>query len=167
MYSDLARSVLVVDEEQLDSEIRRMRQRYPEAGTRELADRLVARAALKCAAVGAVASIPASFIPLLPLAADVSFQVRSLNGLALAIAHAHRHRTTPVERAASAVGALALAGAARVFRRGFLRGARRSLAKRSPRLLPFAGALAGAASGALAAWAAGRIAREAFGSRRR
>jgi hypothetical protein len=167
MYSDLARSVLVVDEEQLDSEIRRMRERYPEAGTRELADRLIGRAAVKCAAVGALASIPASFIPVLPLAADISFQVRSLNALALAIAHANRRRTTPVERAATAVGALALAGAARVFRRGFLRGARKSLARKSPRLVPLAGALAGAASGALAAWAAGRIAREVFGPRRR
>ena len=167
MYSDLARSVLIVDQEELDSEIRKMRKRYPGADAAELADRLIVRAAAKCAAVGAVASIPASFIPLLPLMADVSFQVRSLNGLALAIAHANRRRTTPVERAACAVGALALAGAARVFRRGFLRGARRSLARRSPRLVPVAGALAGAASGALAAWAAGRIAREAFGSRRR
>ncbi|HYK41328.1 MAG TPA: hypothetical protein VE007_02990 [Thermoanaerobaculia bacterium] len=167
MYSDLARSVLIVDEEELDAEIRRMRERYPEAGIRELTDRLIVRAAVKCALVGAVAAIPASFIPVLPVAADVSFQVRSLNGLALAVAHANRRRTTPVDRAAAAVGALALAGAARVFRRGFLRGARRSLAKNSPRLVPFAGALAGAASGALAAWAAGRIAREAFGSRRR
>ena len=167
MYADLARSVLLADEEQLDLEIRKMRERHPEADARELADRLVARTAAKCAVIGALASIPASVIPVLPLAADVSFQVRSLNVLALSIARVSRHRTTPVERAASAVGALAIAGAARVFRRGFVRGARSSLAKRSPRLLPIAGALAGAASGALAAWAPGRIAREAFGSRRR
>jgi len=167
MYSDLARSVLIVDEDELDSELRRMRERHPGADAGELADHLTARAAAKCAAVGALASIPASFIPVLPLAADMSFQVRSLNALALAIAHASRRRTTPVERAASALGALALAGGARVFRRGFLRGARRSLARKSPRLVPIAGALAGAASGALAAWAAGRIARAAFGSRRR
>jgi hypothetical protein len=167
MYSDLARSVLSVDEEDLDSEIRRIRERHPGADARELAAHLTARAAAKCAAIGALASIPASFIPVLPLAADMSFQVRSLNALALAIAHANRRRTTPVERAASALGALVVASGARVFRRGFLRGARRSLARSSPRLVPVAGALAGAASGALAAWAAGRIARAAFGSSRR
>src|SRR5450755_361953 len=168
MYADLARTVLLgADEERLDEEIRRIIEKHPHADRYELADRLVARAALRCAAVGAVASAPAGFLAALPAAADLAYQVKALHHLALAIARVRRHETTPLERAAVAVGALALAGAGRVFREGFLKGSRAALRRRAPRLLPFAGALSGAASGALSVWIAGRIARDAFGGRRR
>jgi hypothetical protein len=168
MYTDLARAVLLgAEEERLDAEISRILEDHPDADREEIADRLIARAAARCAAIGAVASIPAGFLAGLPVAADVSYQVLALNRLALGIARAARRPTTPVERAAAAVGALALTGAARVFREAILRGARRSLGGRVPALLPVAGALAGAASSALAVWAAGRIARDAFGRRRR
>ncbi len=168
MYSDLARAVLLgPDGERLDAEIRRIVERHPDADAEEIADRLVVKAALRCAAVGAVASVPAGFLAALPLAADLSFQVLSLNRLALAIARAHKRKTSPVERAAAAVGSLALASAAHVFRSGFLKGARASFRRRAPGLLPYAGAIAGAASGALAAWAAGRLAGDAFGRHRR
>ncbi len=168
MYADLARAVLLgPDQERLDADIRRIVERHPDADPEEVADRLVAGAALRCAAVGAVASVPAGFLAAIPLAADLSFQVVTLNRLALAIARAHERETTAVERAAAAVGALALGSAALVFRSGFLKGARASFRRRAPGLLPYAGAIAGAASGALAAWAAGRIAGDAFGRRRR
>ncbi len=168
MYADLARAVLLgPDGERLDAEIRSIVERHPDADADEIAGRLVAKAALRCAAVGAIASVPAGFLAGLPLAADLSFQVLSLNRLAHAIARAHERETTPVERAAAAVGALALASASHVFRSGFLKGARASFRRRAPGLLPYAGAIAGAASGALAAWAAGRIAGDAFGRRRR
>ena len=163
MYADLARTVLLgEDEEALDLEIRRIVEKHPRADRYEIADRLISRAIMKCAAVGAVASIPAGILAGLPAAADMAYQVRTLHRLALGIARARRRETTPLDRAAAAVGALALASAARVFREGFLSGARSAFARRAPRLVPFAGALAGAASGALAAWVAGRIAREAF-----
>ncbi len=167
MYEELARTVLLEDADaRLDEEIRKIVERHPKARPDEIAHYLVVRAALRGAAVGAVASIPAGFLAVLPIAADLSYQVASLNRLGLGIARAHRRRTTPLERAAVAVGALAVAGAARSFRAGFLRGARRSLWRRAPRLVPFAGALAGAASGALAAWAAGKLAERAFAGRR-
>ncbi|MDQ2869846.1 MAG: hypothetical protein M3S32_03815 [Acidobacteriota bacterium] len=168
MYADLARAVLLgPDGERLDREIRKIVERHPDADPEEIAHRLVVKSALRCAAVGAVASVPAGFLAGLPLAADLSFQVLNLNRLALAIARAHERETTALERAAAAVGALALASASHVFRSGFLRGARASFRRSAPGLLPYAGAIAGAASGALAAWAAGRIAGEAFGRRRR
>lgn len=168
MYSDLARMVLLgADEERLDAEIRGIIEKHPEADRYEIAERLVARAALRCAAVGAVASVPAGFLSGLPVAADLAYQVRSLQALALSIARTRRRETAPLERAAVAVGALALAGAGRVFREQFLRGARAAFRRRAPRLLPLAGAVAGVASGALTAWIAGRVAREAFGGRRR
>jgi hypothetical protein len=164
MYADLAKTVLLgEDEEALDLEIRRIVEKHPRADRYEIADRLIARAIAKCAAVGAIASIPAGVLAGLPAAADMAYQVRTLHRLALGVARARRRETTPLDRAAAAVGALALASAARVFREGLLSGARSAFARRAPRLVPFAGALAGAASGALAAWVAGRIAREAFG----
>jgi hypothetical protein len=166
MYSDLARTVLLGDEERLDAEIRKIIEKHPGAGREEIAERLIARTMTRCAAIGAVASIPAGFLAGLPAAADISYQVLALHRLALGIARARRHETTPIERAAIAVGALALAGAARVFREGMLTGAHAAFRRRAPRLVPLASALAGAASGALAAWLAGRIAREAFGRRR-
>ncbi len=168
MYSDLASMVLLGgDEGRLDAEIRALIEKHPDADRYEIADRLIARAAMRCGAVGAIASVPAGFLAVLPAAADLSYQVRSLQRLALGVARARRYETTPLERAAVAVGALALAGAGRVFREQFLRAARASFRRRAPRLLPFAGALAGAASGALTAWAAGRLAGEAFGGLRR
>lgn len=169
MYGDLARAVLLgADRQRLDAEIRKISDSHPAAGREEIADRLVARAAARSAAIGAVASIPAGFLAGLPLAADLSYQVLALNRLALGIARARRRETTPVERAAAAVGALALAGVSRLFREACVRGARRSLGRRAPALLPVAGALAGAVSASLAVWAAGRIAREVFsGDRRR
>ncbi|MEO8431901.1 MAG: hypothetical protein ABI592_10365 [Acidobacteriota bacterium] len=167
MYEELARTVLLEDADgRLDAEIRKIVERHPEASPVDIAHHLVARAALRSAAVGAVASIPAGLLPGLPLAADLSFQVATLNRLGLGVARACRRKTTPLDRAAVAVGALALAGAASSFRSGFLRGARRSFSRRAPRLVPYAGALAGAISGALAAWAAGAIAERAFAGRR-
>jgi hypothetical protein len=166
MYDDLARTVLLgPDDPKIDAEIRSIIEKYPRAKPDEIAERLIARAAARCAAVGAIASVPAGFLPFLPAAADLSYQVLALHRLALAIARARRCPTTPFERAAAGFGALALAGAGRVFREGFIHGARRALSRRAPRLVPLAGALAGAASAALAVWAAGRIANEAFGRR--
>lgn len=167
MYADLARSVLLADPEELDIQIRKYRDAHPGADADEIAQALVTKTAVRCAVVGAIASIPAGFLAGLPLAADISYQVRSLHRLALSIARVRRRPIGPVERAAAAVGALVLAGAARTFRAGFIRGAHASLGRRAPRLVPLAGALGGAASGALAAWAAGRIAEDAFGSGRR
>jgi hypothetical protein len=166
MYSDLARTVLLGgDEEQLDLEIRRILEKHPDADRYEVADRLVSRAMARCASVGAIASIPAGVLAGLPAAADMAFQVRTLHRLALGIARARRKETTAVDRAVAAVGALAIASAARVFREGMLAGSRRAIGRRAPRLVPLAGALAGAVSGALAAWAAGRLAREALSRR--
>ena len=167
MYEELARTVLLEDGDgKLDEEIRKIVERDPKATPEEIAHRLMTRAAVRGAAVGAVASIPAGLLAGLPLAADISYQVASLNRLGLGTARAYRRRTTPLDRAAVAVGALVIAGAARSCRAGFLRGARRSLWRHAPRLVPFAGALAGAASGALAAFAAGKIAERAFAGRR-
>jgi hypothetical protein len=105
MYSDLTRTVLLGgDEEQLDLEIRRIIEKHPDADRYEVADRLVSRAMARCAAVGAIASIPAGVLAGLPAAADMAFQVKTLHRLALGIARARRQETTAVDRAVAAVG---------------------------------------------------------------
>ncbi len=76
MYEELARTVLLEDADaRLDEEIRKIVERHPKARPDEIAHYLVVRAALRGAAVGAVASIPAGFLAVLPIAADLSYQV--------------------------------------------------------------------------------------------
>jgi hypothetical protein len=166
MYADLARTVILgEDEDRLEHEIREILAKHPGADRSEVADRLVARAMVRSGAVGAIAALPAGVLAGLPVAADMAYQVRSLSRLALVIARVKRRETSPLDRAAAAVGALALAGAAGVLRSALISGARQAFGRRAPKLVPVAGALAGAASGALAAWVAGRLTREALARR--
>src|SRR5689334_3571600 len=134
MYADLARTVLLgEDEESLDDEIRGILEKHPRADKYELSERLIQRAMVRCAAVGAVASIPAGVLAGLPAAADMAYQVRTLHRLALSVARARRRETSSFDRAAAAVGALALASGARVLREGLIAGARGALTRRAPR----------------------------------
>ena len=136
MYADLARTVLLGgDEERLDEEIRRIVEKHPDADRYEIADRLVSRAPWsRCAAVGAIASIPAGVLAGLPAAADMSYQVRALHRLALGIARARRRETTaPRPRRGRRRGARARGRRPGASGQGMLAGARggRSRAARS------------------------------------
>lgn len=146
MYAALARSVLSdADPDRVVQEVRKVRERHPDLSSDELARKLTQRTAIRCAAVAALASAPVGWLCASPLAADLSYQVSSLNRLALSIAHAHRRPAAGPEHALAAAGSLLVAGAAHWLRRGALNLARRSLSRRAPRLLPVVGALVGGA----------------------
>src|SRR6202162_6739808 len=79
----------------------RARERYPDLPREELADKLTARAALACAAVGAVASA----------SIDLSYQTLSLHRLVLSIACVSGRPVTARERVAAVAGSLLVAAA--------------------------------------------------------
>jgi hypothetical protein len=153
MYEDLARLVLIEEDPEVLRAVERVRSRHPKLSNAGLASRLTERAAWRCAAVGAAASAGAELLGRLAAAADLSYQILSLNRLAAAIARAHRRETTILERGLAAAGSLAAGGAAEVVRRGASRAARRALCARAPGLVPVVSALTGGA----VAYAAAKI----------
>ena len=87
MYAALARAVL--DEAGAAArsapEVERLRTRHPRASRDELAERLIRRAALQCAAAGALLTGPAAFFGAMPFGADLAWQVVALNRLVLGL----------------------------------------------------------------------------------
>ena len=147
MYEALAGAALSAeDPERVVESVARLRKRHPRLSRENLAGKLTARAALTCAAVGAVAG-------------PVSFQALALDRLVLSIARVSGRPASPLERAAGAVASLLVAGAAEGLRRQALRATRR-LPERPHVVLPaLAGALAGALVGGAAAALVGQAAR--------
>jgi hypothetical protein len=156
VYEALAGAALSAeDPERVVESVARLRRRHPKLSREDLAGKLTARAALACAAVGAVAG-------------PVSFQALALDRLFLSIARVSGRPASPLERAAGAVASLLVAGAAEGLRRQAVRATRR-LPERPSTVLPaLAGALVGAVVGGAAAALAGQAARQyIFGGGRR
>jgi len=134
MYEALAAAALGGnDPDRVVAAVLRARERYPDLSREELADKLTARAALACAAVGAVASA----------SIDLSYQTLSLHRLVLSIARVSGRPVTALERVAAVAGSLLVAAAGEGARRVAARAARRLPADRSP-LLPALGSAAAA-----------------------
>jgi hypothetical protein len=154
MYVALARTVLTdVDRDKVSDEVRKFRTRYPEYSRDELVDRLIEHTALRCGAIGAVASAPPGFLAVLPLAADFSYQVLALNRLVLTIARIYGRTTTRQQRALTVATSVALGGGAEFVRRNVVKGISSSLARqKNERLAPHLGG----AVGAILTWGAVR-----------
>ena len=123
------------DPDRVVEAVLRARERHPDLSAEELADKLAARAALSCAAVGAVA----------PASVDLSYQTLSMHRLILSIARASGTPATPIERAAAVAASLLAAAASEGARRVAVRVARRLPADRFPLLPALGGAVAAAA----------------------
>jgi hypothetical protein len=145
MYVALARTVLTnVDHEKIVEEVRRFRQRYPGSSNADLAERLIRQTAFRSAVIGAVASAPPGLLAVVPLAADLSYQVLALNRLVLTIAYIYGRKTSHTERAGAVAASLGLGGAAEFLRRNIVKGVTRSLRRRqATHLVPVFGALLG------------------------
>lgn len=146
MYVALARTVLTdVDHDKIVVEVRKIRQRYPDASNEELVQRLIRQTALRCAAIGAIASAPPGFLSIVPLAADFSYQVLALNRLVLTIARIYGRPTTREQRGATVAASLAFGGGTEFFRRSIVKGVSRSLKRQgAAHLVPLFGGLLGA-----------------------
>jgi hypothetical protein len=169
MYFALARSI--VTDRQRDEVIRqveRFRLRHPEESEDQLVERMIRQTALRCAAVGAIASTPSEFLAFVPLAADFSYQVLALNRLLLSIACVYERRASGGERGASAAASLALGGGAELLRRSAVKLVQRALRRRiAAALVPVAGAAVGGALAYAAARSAGKLAQEFYRERHR
>jgi uncharacterized protein (DUF697 family) len=167
MYFALARSV-VTDREQdkVIRQVERLRARYPEEGEDRLVARMIRQTALRCAAVGAIASAPSELLAFVPLAADFSYQVLALNRLVLSIAFVYEGRASGAERGASAAASLAVGGGGELLRRSAVGLVRRALRRRAASaFLPVAGAAVGGALAYAAARSAGKLAQQFYSER--
>jgi hypothetical protein len=144
------------DPDRVVEAVLRARQRFPDLSPEEIADKLTARAALTCAAVGSVA----------PASVDLTYQTLSLHRLILSIARASGNPATPLERTAALAGSLLVAAASEGARRVAVRATRRLPADRWPLLPALGGALAAAAVQYGAARFLGYAARRFFFERR-
>jgi uncharacterized protein (DUF697 family) len=165
MYAALARAVL--DESQRERagmEVERLRERYPRASRDELADRVIRRAAMQCAAAGALLAGPAAFFGAMPFGVDLAYQAIWLNRMVLSLAAIYRQDDAR-SRAGGVLGGVAAGLGSEVLRQGLVRALSEALPRR-PGLRTACGALAGGAFGFAAALAVGRFARDAFGGGR-
>ena len=146
MYVALARTVWTdVDRDKIAKEVARYRARYPGASNEELVSKLIRQTALRCAAIGAVASAPPGFLSIVPLAADFSYQVLALNHLVLTVARIYGRPTSREQRGATVATSLALGGGTEFVRRNLVKGVARSLKRqRASHLVPVFGGLMGA-----------------------
>ncbi|MGE5413637.1 MAG: hypothetical protein ACM3NW_05635 [Syntrophomonadaceae bacterium] len=166
MYAAFARAVLDESHRQrAGMEVERLRERYPRASRDELAAKVIRRAALQCAAAGALLAGPAAFFGAVPFGADLAAQAVWLNRMVLALAAIYREDDAR-SRAGGVVGGLVAGLAAELARQGLVRALGGTMPRR-PGLRTAVGALAGGALGYSAALAVGRLAQEAFGGRRR
>jgi hypothetical protein len=153
MYEALAAAALGGnDPDRVVEDVRRTRERYPDLSREEIADKLTARAALSCAAVGAVASA----------SLDLSYQTLLLHRLVLSIARVSGEPATALERVAAVAGSLLVAAAGEGARRVAARAARRLPSDRSPLLPALGSALAAGAVHYGAARLVGYVARRFF-----
>jgi hypothetical protein len=164
MYLGLARSIWTdIDRAAVDKEVRRFRTKHHGLSNDELVEKLVRTTAMRCGAVGAVASAPPGFLAVLPLAADFSYQVLALNRLVLTIARIYGKQTTREQRGATVAASLALGGGAEFLRRGIVKAVTRGMRKQAlSRLMPIAGAVIGGALSYTSVMTVGRQAQEYY-----
>ena len=166
MYAALARAVLDESPRQrAGMEVERLRERYPRASRDELAERVIRRAAMQCAAAGSLLAGPAAFFGAMPFGADLAYQAVWLNRMVLALAAIYREEDAR-SRAGGIAGGLAAGLGSELLRQGLVRALRGALPRR-PGIRTAAGALLGGALGFSVAMAVGRLAQDVFGGRRR
>lgn len=169
MYVALARTVWTdVDRDKVAKEVAKIRARYPGASNEELVSRLIRQTALRCAAIGAVASAPPGFLSIVPLAADFSYQVLALNRLVLTVARIYGRPTSREQRGATVAASLALGGGTEFVRRNIVMGMTRSLKRQgAAHLVPVFGGLVGAIMSYATVRAVGRQAQAFYRPKRK
>lgn len=168
MYVALTRTVLTdIDRDKIAAEVRKIRLKYPGASDDELAKTVIRQTAFRCAAIGAVASAPPSFLSVVPLAADFSYQVLALNRLVMTIARIYSTPTTREQRAASVAASLALGGGTEFLRRQAVKSVTSSLRRqRAAALVPIFGAVLGGVMSYTAVHTVGRQAQNYYRKKR-
>ena len=168
MYVALARTVWSdVDRDKIAKEVAKIRARYPGASNEQLVSKLIRQTALRCAAIGAVASAPPGFLSIVPLAADFSYQVLALNRLVLTVARIYGRPTSREQRGATVAASLALGGGTEFVRRNLVKGVTRSLKRQAAtHMVPVFGGLIGAIMSYASVRAVGRQAQAYYRPKR-
>ena len=145
MYVALARTIWTdVDRDEISEDVRKFRLRHAGLPDDELVEKLIQQTALRCGAVGAVASAPPGILAIVPLAADLAYQVLALNRLVLTIARIYGRPTTRSQRGGAVAVSFAAGGGAEFLRRAAVKAAQRTLRRGAmSRMIPFVGALVG------------------------
>ena len=155
------------DEAAVARRVERLRERHPSLSRDELAERLIRKTALQCAAVGALTGAPGAWLGAAPIGADLPFHALALARLALGIAVIYRRRPDLGERGLGAAGSLAVGAGAGLLRSGAIQLVRRALGRRrSSGAAPILGALAGGAIAYGAVLSFGHAARDHYRGRR-
>lgn len=160
-----------IDVPRLRREVAEMERRNPGWEPRDLALLLSRRAALRCAAAGAMTGLPSGLIAVATLGADLAYLVFQQFRLVLGIATVYGHEPTARERFTDALACVAYGsgiglgkqGMAAVLETARSQGAvladrigSRLFADRLGRLVPFVGAVSGGAVNFLLIRAVGR-----------
>lgn len=145
MYVALARAIWTdVDGDEISEDVRRFRLRHAGLSDDELVERLIHQTAVRCGVVGAVASAPPGILAVVPLAADLSYQVLALNRLILTIARVYGKPTTRPQRGGAVAVSFAAGGGAELLRRTAVKVAQRVLRRGvTSRMIPVVGAIVG------------------------
>jgi len=167
MYLALARTVWTdVDKDGISEDIRRFRLRHVGLSDDDLMEKLIRQTAVRCGVVGAVASAPPGILAIVPLAADLSYQVLALNRLILTIAGIYGKPTTRPQRGGAVAASFAAGGGAEFLRRSMVKAAQRVLRRgAASRLVPVVGAVVAGAMSYGSVVAIGRQARDHYRAR--
>lgn len=167
MYVALARSIWTdVDKDEISEDVRRFRLRHSGLSDDALVQKLIHQTALRCGAVGAVASAPPGILAIVPLAADLAYQVLALNRLVLTIARVYGKPTSRPQRGGAVAVSFAAGGGAEVLRRAAVKAVQRALRRgATSRMIPLVGAVVGGVMSYGSVVAIGRQAQEYYRDR--
>src|SRR5436305_6648848 len=170
-----------IDTEKLRSDIAALKENAPEDfEPDELARMLARRAAIRCAAAGAVTGLPSGLLAIGTLGADLAYLIFQQFRLILGIATIYGHEPTHRERFAEAFSCLAYAGGVGIGKQGIAtmlesatveggvvaeRIGEKFARDRLAKVVPFVGALSGGALNYISVRAVGRAAIKYYESR--
>ena len=162
-----------IDCERVREDVDAIKESAPDAGVREHANMLMRRAALRCAAAGAVTGLPSGLLAIGTLGADLAYLTFQQFRLVVAIATLYGHEPSHEERFHEALSCVAYAsgvgigkqGLAAVFESATFEGGAlaekigaRFMRERLAKVIPLLGAVSGGALNYAAVRAVGRAA---------
>ena len=150
-----------IDTDKLRKEVEELRGASPDYSASDHAQILARRAAIRCAAAGAVTGLPLGLAAIATMGADLAYLVHQQFRLILGIATIYGHEPTSRERFSEAMSCLAFAGGVGAGKQGIAL----LMKERAVRLVPFVGAISGGALNYVSVRAVGRTAIRYYESR--
>jgi hypothetical protein len=162
-----------IDTERLRRDVEALRAGMPDFEPSQLAQTLVRRTAIRCAAAGALSGLPGGVLAIATLGADLAYLVFQQFRLILGIATLYGHEPSQRERFAEALSCIAYASGVGIGKQGIMaalgsatvegsavaeRIGSRFAQERLSKFIPFVGMLSGSALNWISVSAAGRAA---------